>query len=181
MHMNENFTEQGGTVYRVAEHKAAQYFAALNMQVMDKTYVPTLTKDIQSWKRNHIHQRSWLSFFTRRKRAGDTRDDQKYLEWLNYKGKLDNYLDRSVSYIYMRDLGKALDDPRTRTRIQRVVTDLKRHLMHSGAKEPGGQPSLISIAGFYRWAQKEGIEAAAIWVQATLKAVSSHLPDEMDA
>ncbi|MNI10644.1 Farnesyl diphosphate synthase [compost metagenome] len=184
MHMNKNFTEQGDTVYQCAEHKAAQYFAALYKQVMDKTYVPILTKDIQLWKKNHIPQRSWLSFFTRGKRAADRRDYQKYLEWLNYTGKLDDYLDRSVSYIYMRDLGKALDDPRTKTRIQRVVTDLKRHLMHSGTNEREDQPGLTgltSLAGFYRWAQKEGIESAAIWVIDKLKNVSSHIPEEMDA
>lgn len=181
MHMNKNFTEQGDTVYQCAEHKAAQYFAALYKQVMDKTYVPILTKDIQLWKKNHIPQRSWLSFFTRGKRAADSRDYQKYLEWLNYTGKLDDYLDRSVSYIYMRDLGKALDDSRTKTRIQRVVTDLKGHLMHSGANEREDQPGLTSLAGFYRWAQKEAIESAAIWVIDKLKNVSAHIPEEMDA
>ncbi|WP_025708309.1 polyprenyl synthetase family protein [Paenibacillus graminis] len=182
--MNKNFTEQGDTVYQCAEHKAAQYFAALYKQVMDKTYVPILTKDIQLWKKNHIPQRSWLAFFTRGKRAAVSRDYQKYLEWLNYTGKLDDYLDRSVSYIYMRDLGKALDDSRTKTRIQRVVTDLKGHLMHSGANEREDQPGLTgltSLAGFYRWAQREGIESAAIWVIDKLKNVSSHIPEEMDA
>ncbi len=181
MHMNKNFTEQGDRVYQCAERKAAQYFAALYKQVMDKTYVPILTKDIQLWKKNHIPQRSWLSFFTRGKRAADSRDYQKYLEWLNYTGKLDDYLDRSVSYIYMRDLGKALDDSRTKARIQRVVTDLKGHLMHSGANEREDQPGLTSLAGFYRWAQKEGIESAAIWVIDKLKNVSAHIPEEMDA
>lgn len=184
MHMNKNFTEQGDTVYHCAEHKAAQYFAALYKQVMDKTYVPILTKDIQLWKKNHIPQRSWMAFFTRGKRAAVSRDYQKYLEWLNYTGKLDDYLDRSVSYIYMRDLGKALDDSRTKTRIQRVVTDLKGLLMHSGANEREDQPGLTgltSLAGFYRWAQKEGIESAAIWVIDKLKNVSSHIPEEMDA
>ncbi|MEJ9165287.1 polyprenyl synthetase family protein, partial [Paenibacillus graminis] len=182
--MNKNFTEQGDTVYQCAEHKAAQYFAALYKQVMDKTYVPILTKDIQLWKKNHIPQRSWMAFFTRGKRAAVSRDYQKYLEWLNYTGKLDDYLDRSVSYIYMRDLGKALDDSRTKTRIQRVVTDLKGLLMHSGANEREDQPGLTgltSLAGFYRWAQKEGIESAAIWVIDKLKNVSSHIPEEMDA
>ncbi|OKP78516.1 geranyl transferase [Paenibacillus sp. P3E] len=181
MHMNEKITDQGETVYRVAELKAAQYFASLNIQVMDKTYIPALTKDIQLWKRNHVHKISWLSFFSRGKKSADSRDYDKYIAWLNDNGKLDDYLDRSISYIYMRDLGKALDDPRTKARIQRVVTDTKNHLVPSDATVRGSRPESISVAGFFRWAQKEGIETTAIWLIEKLKNVATHIPKEMDA
>ncbi|WP_410511277.1 polyprenyl synthetase family protein [Paenibacillus sp. BR2-3] len=179
--MNVEFTDQADTMYRLAEQKAAQYFASLYVQVMEKTYVPTLTKDLQLWKRSHIHQHSWLSFFSRGKRKPDSRDYHRYLEWLNYTGKLDDYLDRSVSYIYMRDLGKALDSSDTQTRIQRVVADIKNHLIRSTSTKRGDQPEYMSLAGFYRWAQKEGIEIAAIWVIDKLKNVSSHIPKGMNA
>lgn len=129
--MNEEFINQANTGYQLAEQKAVQYFASLYAQVVDKTYVTTLTEDIQMWKRNHIHHSSWLSFFSRAKRKPDTRDYHRYIQWLNYTGKLDDYLDRSVSYIYMRDLGKALDSPDTQTRIQRAIADIKKHLIQS--------------------------------------------------
>ncbi|QWU18408.1 polyprenyl synthetase family protein [Paenibacillus sophorae] len=179
--MNEEFTDHADTWYRLAEQKAAQYFASLYAQVMEKTYVPILTKDIEVWKRNHVHHRSWLSFFSRGKRKPDSRDYHRYIGWLNYTGKLDDYLDRSVSYIYMRDLGKALDSPDTQTRIQHVVADIKKHLIHSTAAKRGDQPEYMSLAGFYRWAQKEGIETAAIWVIDKLKNVATHIPKEMNA
>lgn len=179
--MNVEFTDYADTSYRLAEQKAAQYFASLYMQVMEKTYVPALTKDIQLWKRNHVRHHKWLSFFSRGRRKPDTRDYHRYIGWLNYTGKLDDYLDRSVSYIYMRDLGKALDSPDTQTRIQHVVADIKKHLIHSTAAKRGDQPEYMSLAGFYRWAQKEGIETAAIWVIDKLKNVSSHIPKEMNA
>ena len=35
------------------------------------------------------------------------------MTWLYYTGKLEDYLDRSVSYIFMRDLGKTLDSAAT--------------------------------------------------------------------
>ncbi|WP_223066136.1 polyprenyl synthetase family protein [Paenibacillus caui] len=179
--MNEEFTGHADTWYRLAEQKAAQYFASLYEEVMEKTYVPTLTKDIQMWKRNHIHRHSWLPFFSWGKRKPDSRDYHKYIRWLNYTGKLDDYLDRSVSYIYMRDLGKALDSSGTQTRIQQVVADIKNHLLHSTAINQGARPEFLSLAGFYRWAQKEGIETAAIWVIDKLKNFSVHFPKEMDA
>lgn len=59
--MNEKL--QANTGYQLAERKAIQYFALLYDQVLDKSYVTTLTEDIQKWKKNHIHHSSWLSFF----------------------------------------------------------------------------------------------------------------------
>lgn len=177
--MNEKL--QANTGYQLAERKAIQYFALLYDQVLDKSYVTTLTEDIQKWKKNHLQHSSWLSFFSRRKRKPDTQDYNRYIQWLNYTGKLDDYLDRSVSYIYMRDLGKALDSPDTHTRIQRVIADVKEHLIQSTSANGGDQPEFMNLAGVYRWAQREGIETAIIWVINKLRSVSSHIPKEMDA
>lgn len=166
--------------YRLSEQKAAGYFASLYEQVTAKTYVPILTEDFQLWKRNHIHRRSWLSFLSWGKRIPNERDDRRYIRWLTQTGKLDDYLDRSVSYMYMRDLGKAMDSPDTLARIQRLAADIKHHLIQStGANRE--QPEYISLTELYRWAQKEGVETAVIWVIDKLKGVSAHIPEEMNA
>lgn len=179
--MIEVYTDHADTWYRLAERKAAHYYASLYAQVKEKSYVTALTEDIQSWKRNHLHHHSLLSLFSRRKRKPDSSDYDNYIRWLNVTGKLDDYLDRSVSYIYMRDLGRALDSPDTRTRIQRVVADVKNDMIRSSAANGGEKPDYMSLAGLYRWAQKEGVENAVIWVINKLKAVSSHIPKEMNA
>src|SRR3954451_11945288 len=113
--MNKELIKNADTRYRLAEQKAAHYFKSLRMLVSQKTYVPTLTKDIQSWKHNHIHHHSLLSFFSGGKRKPDPKGYHNYIQWLDYTGKLDHYLDRSISYIFLRDLGKALDSPETQT------------------------------------------------------------------
>ncbi|ADM71158.2 polyprenyl synthetase family protein [Paenibacillus polymyxa] len=178
-HMNGKF--QADTGYQRAEQKALQYFASLYNQVKDKTYVTSLTEDIHIWKRSHIQHSSWLSFFSRKKRKPDTRDYYRYIQWLSYTGKLDDYLKRSVSYIYMRDLGKALDSADTQTRIQRVIADVKKYLLQPTRANRRDQPEFMNLAGVYRWSQKEGIEATVIWVINKLNSVSSHIPEEMDA
>jgi len=179
--MNKEFTQHADTWYRLAEQKAAQYFALLDIQVREKSYVPALTKDFQLWKSKHIHHQSWLSFFSLGKRKPNSRDYHRYIQWLNYRGKLDDYLDRSVSYMYMRDLGKDMDSPDTKSRIQRLVADIKNQLIHSTATNRGDQPEYMSLNGLYRWGQKEGIETAVIWVIGKLKNVSSNIPKEMNA
>lgn len=179
--MNEEAITHADTCYRLAERQAAQYFASLNAQVQEKTYIPVLTEDIRLWKQDHIRPHSLLTLLSRRKRRSDSRDYYRYMQWLNYTGKLDDYLDRSISYIFMRDLGKALDSSETKTRIQHVVANIKNNLIHSAAANRSEQPSFMSLEGLYRWAQKERVEAATIWLINKLKAVSSNIPKEMDA
>lgn len=166
------------TYYRLAEQKAARYFASLYEQVKEKTYVPALTEDIGLWKRNHIHRRSWLSFLSRGKRKPNAGDYHRYIQWLKHTDKLDDYLERSASYMYMRDLGKAMNSPDTQARIQRLAADIKHRLIQTNR---GEQPEFISLVELYRWAQKEGVETAVIWVIDKLKAVSARIPEEMNA
>ena len=116
--MNEKLIKNADACYRLAEQKAAHYFKSLSEQLVQKTFVPVLIKDIQSWKQNHIHPLPLLSIFSRGKGKSGSEGYHTYIQWLDYTGKLDNYLDRSISYIYMRDLGKALDSPDTQSRVQ---------------------------------------------------------------
>ena len=167
--------------YPLAEQRAAHYFKTLYAQVIHKTYVPTLTKDIQSWKRNHIRSHSLLSLFLRGSGQPNPKDYHSYIQWLDYTGKLNNYLDRSISYIFMRDLGKSLYSSDTKLRIQRVVDSLKAYLTRSSEKDQGNNTGDFSMAWLYRMAQKEGIESTMIWVIEKLKTVSKNIPKEMDA
>ncbi|REK76735.1 polyprenyl synthetase family protein [Paenibacillus paeoniae] len=177
--MNETMMDDADTWYRRAEQKAAHYLADLQEQVTDKSYGTVLTDDIRHWKKNPIHQ-SVLSFMARSARKPDSRHYDRYIQWLKYTGKLDDYLDRSVSYIYMRDLGQALDTPKTQQKIQRVVNDIKEKIIQSPKQGESGEQDELSLASLYRWAQKEGVEDAAIWVMSKLNMVSSRLPEELD-
>lgn len=176
--MNDRLQKNADAGYQLAEKKAAEYFASLSGQLANKIYATTLTKDIQAWKQNHIHH---YSLFSRGKGKSNSRGYYNYIQWLNYSGKLDNYLDRSISYIFLRDLGKSLNSPHTQNRIRLVVDDLKEHLTLSSANGNGGKAEMFSMAGLYRWAQKEGIESTMIWLLNKLKSVSSKIPEGMNA
>jgi geranylgeranyl pyrophosphate synthase len=168
------------TCYAMAEQKANEYFQSLYKQVKQKKYVPTLTRDIQSWKHNHIHHHLLFSFFSRGKSKSNPRDYHNYIKYLDYTGKLDNYLDRSISYIFMRDLGKALDSKETQARVNSVVNSLKNNLTQPKENREN-KHEILSMAWLYRWAQQESIESAVIWMINKLKTVSNNLPQGMDA
>ncbi len=167
--------------YGLAERKAARYFATLYEQATGNRYVSDLTEDIRLWRRNHAHRGPWLSFVSRGKQKSKSGDESSYLTWLNRTGRLDAYLRRSISYIYMRDLGSAMDSPDTQAKIHRTAADVKRRLVSSDKAKPGEQPELFGIADLYRWAQKEGVETAVIWAIEKLRNVAANLPEGMNA
>ncbi|WP_075983386.1 polyprenyl synthetase family protein [Bacillus massilinigeriensis] len=178
--MSENLLKNPDECYRLAERRAVQYFQSLSEQVSQKNYISTLIKDIQAWKSNHIHHHSLLSFFPGKKGKTRPQGYHNYLKWLDYTGKLESYLDRSISYIYMRDLGKSLESPDTLARIQHVVEGLKRDLIYPASTDVEDQTDLLSKSWMYRKAQKEGIESTFFWLMGKLKTFVSNIPKEMD-
>ncbi|WP_308637339.1 polyprenyl synthetase family protein [Paenibacillus silvisoli] len=179
--MIENVHVDPDNGYRQAELKAARYFDLLHKQIEERAHVPALTSAIQLWKRGHIRRysswRSLLAWPTKRPHAGD---GQRYLQWLHRYGKLDDYLERSVSYMYLRDLGKSLSSPDTQSKMKRTTADIKRWLQQAAAPG-GGNTELLSLADLYRWAQKESVETTIIWVIDKLKHVAARIPEGMSA
>ncbi|MCI3926977.1 polyprenyl synthetase family protein [Paenibacillus sp. TRM 82003] len=175
--MKEDHKISADLSYRRAEQQAGHYFSLLAEQVSERTYLSALTEDIRLWKSKHTRLR--LGLFTKRQRSAG--DFHRYMQWMDRTGRLDDYLDRSISYIYMRDLGQAIDSQDTRARIQSTAADVKRRLLPAAASDQRDNPEFISWAALYRWAQKEGVETAVIWVIGKLKKVSAHLPEGLDA
>ncbi len=179
--MNMTLKDDTDTGYRVAEQRAAAYFATLHAQVKNRGYAADLTQAIRLWGRSHVRP-AWLSLFAR-KQQPSPHDYRRYIQWLEHKGKLDAYLNRSIAYIYMRDLGRAVDATATQVRVKRTAAAVKALLLRT-AKQEGAQEGLqayLSSAGLYRWAQKEGVESAAIWVIDKLKNVAAYIPEGMQA
>src|SRR5690606_25035584 len=168
-------------LFRSAEQQAARYFATLLEMVEDQTYVQALTKDFKEWQRKHVRGPSWLTFWAQGKKRPNADNYDSYLQWLKRSGRLDRYLERSISYMYMRDLGKNIDSPVTQAGIRRMVDNLTLRLFQTSAKAEAEQPELISLAELYRWAQKEGVETAVVWAIEKLSNVAAHIPDGMNA
>lgn len=178
--MNEQLMIHADDCYKQAEEKANHYFQSLYVQVQQKTYAKILTEDIHLWKVNHIRHHSLFSLFSRGNNKTNSKGYHHYIRLLNYTGKLDNYLTRSISYIFMRDLGKALNSPDTENRIRSVVESLKTHLTSTTADQKN-DGEMFSMTGLYRLAQKEGVESTFIWLINKLKIVSANIPTGMDA
>ncbi|MDO7907980.1 polyprenyl synthetase family protein [Paenibacillus sp. JX-17] len=173
--------EHACSSYQQAEQQAGAYFARLEQLARERTFISELMSSFEQWGRHHVSSRSWPSFLFRRRQQPDPKDYQRYIQWLEFTGKLDAYLERSISYIYMRDLGKSLNSQQTQQRVRQVVNDVKQQLVHTESGHVRGSEEMISLAGLYRWGQKEGIESAVIWLMDKLKQVAGNIPEGMDA
>lgn len=87
-------------------------------------------------------------------------------------------MDRSISYLFLRDLGKTLDSSETKNQIDRLVERLKIQLKDSTKLENN---EIFTLASLYRNAQEEGVESSMIWLINKLTAVASNIPKGLDA
>ncbi|MEK4149679.1 polyprenyl synthetase family protein [Robertmurraya sp. FSL W8-0741] len=175
--MREELQRKVEQSYQRAEERASLYFQSLLERVQQKSYVSILINDFKAWKHDHIRYHSVISFFSKKQKKKVSGEYRSYIKWLDEAGKLDSYLDRSLSYIYMRDLGKSLDSPETKERVRKIVESLKEYL----TQERKMKEEPFSMKGLYRWAQREKVETTVIWLIDKLKRVSKQLPEGMDA
>ncbi|MFC4401589.1 polyprenyl synthetase family protein [Gracilibacillus xinjiangensis] len=167
--MNNTQLKNSNKVYQKAEIQARVYFHALLNVIKSRKVFPTLEKNLEELVGKPLISR----ILTAPAKSVKNKEYSSYIHWLVKTGSLTSYLDRSISYIYLRDLGKSLDSDETRDRINHVVKDLEKYLTKTN-KEP------FRLVELYRWAQKEQIEATFIWLMDKLKMVSDHIPEGMD-
>ncbi|GGO04942.1 polyprenyl synthetase family protein [Saccharibacillus kuerlensis] len=170
---------RGRAAYRQAEIRAEKYLEELTERVQSGQYAAELTEDFYVWKKGHVSP--WPARLFRSYRTPDRQDYERYIQWMNAVGKLDDYLERSVSYLYMRDLGQALDNPTTQSRVRRTASGLKRSLLSGEGMQEGMPVDGFDTAVLYRWGRQEGIEDTVIWMIAKLKRVSENIPEGLSA
>src|SRR5690606_1618246 len=127
--MNENHDEFFRAGYaeatRKALDKASSYFDILSASVKKKDFERILRNDFRIWKQKHVKRRfPTVSFSKQQKKMKE--DFLLYIRHLEEKGKLLPYLERSMAYIYMRDLGKDLSLPKPRQRIVYAAGNLHK-------------------------------------------------------
>lgn len=177
--MNDLNVIDANRCYMEAEKKAMEYFSSLQAQINEQLYIQTLTEDIQLWKKDHVHS-GVLSLIKRKQDPRNKLNYKQYINWLEHKEKLRNYLERSVSYIFLRDLGRTLNSKDTQQRIQTIVNNLIKQMKNPNERNDGFV-ELFSYKGMFRKAQEEKVEATMIWLFDKLHLVTKNLPEEIDA
>ncbi|MFC7687302.1 polyprenyl synthetase family protein [Ureibacillus sp. GCM10028918] len=164
--------------YQQVEEQALHYFQLLYENVTSQNYIPNLVDDFKKWKVNHIHHPSLFTFFSSKQKRPNSKETIHYIKWLDYTNKLEGYLKRSISYLYLRDLGKTLDHKETQSKINHVVEDLKLTLLNSANN---GKKELFGLDWIIQKGKEEQILLTVDWLLNKLNTVSSNIPVELDA
>lgn len=179
MHKTDAFKQNANHDYNHSEKFAIKYFQTLSEQIINKSYIHILTSDLKEWQKQHTKKNIFSILNFMRKKEPSQNDYYRYIDWMRTTGKLDMYLHRSVSYIYMRDLGRTLDDATTKTSIQNAINRIKENFQN--AKEKNGESQELNMLWLYKKAKAFGVETTFIWLLEKLNKVEQNIPKQMDA
>ena len=106
-------------------------------------------------------------------------DTWSFLQKLEAEQKLKQYLTKSISYIFMRDLGKSLDDKHTREKIDKTVKRLHRWIKKQTGKKEADLQQLNNQV-LHQKAKDLGVESTLYWLMSKLASVQINMPKELD-
>ncbi|MFI2855876.1 polyprenyl synthetase family protein [Paenibacillus sp. JSM ZJ436] len=173
---NQDNDNQAAGWYDKKAAQASQYFELLSASVHRQDYAEHLMEDVKAWKQQHL--RPLLSRLLQVRKEPRSAENFTYLKYLQYNGRLNDYLSRSITYIYMRDLGASPENPAIQQRIQNLTVKIE-HLLeqHVNSNHEAANGNLFSFKDLYRWGQKEQIEPVIIWLIEKLRHVRDHIPE----
>lgn len=172
--MDKEWSKKREESYQVQEKRAMEYFSELSHGVAAKTYASTLLEDLKIWEKQHVGKHSAVDFLMKRKNKPSRKNYHRYIKWLDGTKQLERFLDRSVAYIFIRDLGKSLTEADSGEKIERTKAFFKNKLISD-------KNELFRMESLFRLAQKEGIESSFIWLIEKVKNIQQVIPDGLDA
>ncbi|WP_066185926.1 polyprenyl synthetase family protein [Gracilibacillus timonensis] len=153
--------------YEMKLRQAEDYFQSLQAQATSSHFVDALIDDLQQYEKSK--QNIWVNLDKSASQLGPS-----LLTQLARAGMLDHYLFRSVSYIYLRDLGRDVTTPVMQKRIAEITKSVKGYLKKKQ------QRLSFDLAELYRLAQQESLETVFFWVTDKLSNISTLMPEGMD-
>ena len=169
--------------YLRAEKRANWYLQDLLQLIANDDYLLQLNNDYKQWQKQtnrNVNTGVSLSTLEGEQQISEQIDSWSFLEKLAAEKKLKAYLNKSVTYIFMRDLGKSISDKSSKKKIEATVDRLHQWVK----KQTGGQGQVkqqgISKAWLFKKAREAGVETTLYWLMNKLALVQKNMPTEID-
>lgn len=168
--------------YVRAEKRANWYLKSLRQIVADDKFLHQLTSNYQQWQmttQDVGYGDLSLSTLEASARLSEQLDSMSFLQKLAADNKLKNYLNKSISYIFMRDLGKSIGDRKARYQIDRLSSRIHRWVKR---QSHDGKTQAIDWNNnfLYRKAKQAGVESTFFWLMNKLALVQQNMPKSLD-
>ena len=171
--------------YFKAEKRANWYLKELQQLIDEGSLFQQLQQDYSDWQcqsDRFIYQGASLSELEKEQHLGGQLDSLGFLEKLSADRKLKRYLNKSVSYIFMRDLGQSFNNKTTQKNIKDTVNRIHRWIKKRINSEQKGQSagSPLSPNTLFGKAKENDTEETLYWLMGKLGQVQSNMPAELD-
>ncbi len=168
--------------YQRAEKLALWYLQDLQQIVVDDEYLGRLGEDYQSWQvqQDQSGSKLNLSDLEAEQHIGQQLDSWSFLQKLSAEKKLKDYLNKSITYIFMRDLGKSITDKDASRQINQTVSQIHRWIKRQSSQSNSDPQQQFSNNWLYRKAKRHGLEKTYFWLINKLSAVQQNMPSELD-
>ena len=165
--------------YKKAETSACWYLNQIKSIATNDHYLEQLTENYYDWskqnKANKYGQK--LSELEKQLQVGEGLDSLSFLQKLELDNQLNSYLTKSLTYIFVRDLGKSLNDKNTQKTIESLVKRIQSWVKKQSSNS---DKSLVNNEFIYRKAKTYQIADTVNWLKAKLSLLQQKMPAELD-
>ncbi|MDT0594199.1 polyprenyl synthetase family protein [Glaciecola petra] len=165
--------------YQKMEKKAIHYFSELLSLAKNDDCLAQLTCIYEQWLKENNQNKSSLklSLIEQQMQQNASTNSLTFLQKLAVDKQLKTYLDKSLSYIFMRDLGKSLKN----RDVIKQVDELSTHIQKWVRKNEGHDaPELLNNAYIDKKSKQYNVEASITWLKSKLFLLEQQLPASLD-
>ncbi|MGQ8364181.1 polyprenyl synthetase family protein [Glaciecola sp. 1036] len=165
--------------YPKMEQKARWYFTQLHSLCVQDDFLTQLTSEYQQWANTQINskQNLALSEIEKKMQQGEGFDSLSFLQKLSMDNQLKDYLDKSLSYIFMRDLGKSIRDQAVAEQISRLSQRIQKWVRK---KQSRSEKTVIENSFIEQKAMEYQVTDAVNWLKSKLQVLEQKLPESLD-
>ena len=179
----EMFVDSG--CYQKAEQQAKWYLQELTQLREKGTLFTNLTKDYRQWQSSNsglLTNKFNLSELEAEQTIADSTSSLPFLKRLAAEHKLKEYLTKSITYIFIRDMGASLKTPNIQRKIKSSVNKIYRLINKNIINKEKGveQEELFSAEKLLKLARKHKVESTLFWLMGKLTEVQQQMPEEID-
>ena len=165
------FSNKGLSDYKLAEKRAVWYLQKIEEIAQDPHTFTRLHKDLHRYWQAQEKGKDKRIALTQKLTTGNI-DTWNFLEKLKARKELDKYLNKTVSYLYMRDLGLDLNEASAQDKVNKTVSSLLEKIEHASFDSKGDDPFFLRS-----FMSKKECQPAYYWLMQKLSALKNRIED----
>ncbi|MEM0910663.1 MAG: polyprenyl synthetase family protein [Pseudomonadota bacterium] len=165
--------------YAQVEKRAKWYVARIQALARDPNTLARLHNDYHSFWKDQKKQSPVRKRLMQSAERGNI-GTWPFLFKLHARKELDSYLTKTISYLYLRDLGMDLSQAHARKKVEQTVNSLIKSIEKGHAKSSSAKMNDDEFLLLQPWLAKKHYQPAYYWLMLKLSGLKRQLDDGLD-